>query len=229
MAPNPEPAIASIPMPVTPTPTLAQTAKQAKEDFAATPADVVRPLPRIIAVANQKGGVGKTTTAVNLGACLAELGYRALVVDLDPAGQRHDRARASTPATSRRSMYDVIMQRRPASRTASSRPRSGTCSSPRPASTWPAPRSSWCRRSAGSSELRRALDAVTRRLRLRADRLPAVARPADRQRPGGRRRGARADPVRVLRPRGSGPAAAQRGAGPAQPQPDARGRAPSCS
>jgi chromosome partitioning protein len=71
-----------------------------------------RPLPRTIAIANQKGGVGKTTTAVNLGAALADLGYRVLVVDLDPQGNATTglgiNARNLTS-----SIYDVLMTETP--------------------------------------------------------------------------------------------------------------------
>ena len=68
----------------------------------------VRDLPRVIAIANQKGGVGKTTTAVNLGACLAELGYRVLVVDLDPQGNASTGLGVNIRDL-QSSMYDVIL------------------------------------------------------------------------------------------------------------------------
>jgi chromosome partitioning protein len=69
-------------------------------------------LPRIMAIANQKGGVGKTTTSVNLGAALAEMGFRVLVVDLDPQGN----ATTGLGVNARElqgSIYDVIMNDAP--------------------------------------------------------------------------------------------------------------------
>jgi chromosome partitioning protein len=100
--------------PVAPPPVVAPVDDAPATESAGAPNGSVQaasgnPLPRVLAVANQKGGVGKTTTSVNLGAALAELGFRVLVIDLDPQGN----ATTGLGIDARNfelSMYDVLMR-----------------------------------------------------------------------------------------------------------------------
>src|SRR5918998_6127842 len=70
--------------------------------------------PRILVLANQKVGVGKTTTAINMGTALAAIGEKVLILDLDPQGNAStglgiDRKSRQT------TIYDVVVDERPAS------------------------------------------------------------------------------------------------------------------
>ena len=66
---------------------------------------------RIIAITNQKGGVGKTTTAINLSACVAQRGYRTLLIDMDPQGNAT--SGLGQAGKGERSIYDVLIEHAP--------------------------------------------------------------------------------------------------------------------
>jgi chromosome partitioning protein len=70
------------------------------------------PMGRVISFANQKGGVAKTTTTLNLGVALAEQDLKVLLVDLDPQGNL-TMSQGLNPDTIERSMFDVLVHRLP--------------------------------------------------------------------------------------------------------------------
>src|SRR5262245_22514633 len=88
--------------------------------LSAVPEPVVAPDPEsalmanVIALANQKGGVAKTTTTLNLGVALRERGNRVLVIDLDPQGNL-TMSQGMNPDAIERSMFDVLVHRIPIS------------------------------------------------------------------------------------------------------------------
>ena len=71
-------------------------------------------MANVIVLANQKGGVAKTTTTLNLGVALRELGHRVLVIDLDPQGNL-TMSQGMNPDAIERSMFDVLVHRIPIS------------------------------------------------------------------------------------------------------------------
>ena len=181
----------------------------------------------MLVLANQKGGVGKTTTAINLGTALAAIGERVLIIDLDPQGNAStglgiDRKSRVT------SSYDAIVGERPLREvvTPTAVPRLFIAPSTMDllgveleiAGDMPTARTS------SSNALREffATDPERpERDHLCADRLSAFAQSADDQRARRRRRGGRPAAMRILRARRPVAAADHGRSGPPHAQPGA--------
>jgi chromosome partitioning protein len=103
--PEPSPAPAPVVMPTFGAPANEPTPAAAPSDRVAT---------RVIAFANQKGGVAKTTTTLNLGVAFREMGHRVLLVDLDPQGNL-TMSQGLNPDVIERSMFDVLVHKVPIS------------------------------------------------------------------------------------------------------------------
>ncbi len=170
----------------------------------------------VYAIANQKGGVGKTTTAVNLGACVAEAGYRTLLVDLDP--QCNATVALGVGKDAQPNVYDCLTDGAaldPAVRATSVERLYLVPSSPELAGA-----NVELPLLAGSEQrLSESMRSVRRQLLPDAARLPAVARAAHGERAGRGGQGDRPGADGVLRARGARRPARHAGPHPARAQP----------
>ena len=164
--------------------------------------ELVEDMKRVIAVANQKGGVGKTTTAVNLAASLTATKRRVLLIDLDPQGNATMGCGIDKNAQSRTSC-DVLLGDCSAVEALMPVEYGGFMLMPGNQDLTAAEVRLLTMAVGREFKLRNALDADARAVRRDPHRLPALAEHADLERAGGRRFGDGADAVRVLRARGA--------------------------